>query len=116
METKLGDYPVGSEEFLLSEVKNLSFAIMLLGLVFDVVILLLMAVSVLLIYSLLMITVEEKTFDSGIMRLVGLSKAGYATSILVQASCFVFPSIICAFAASIPVMYLLYQLLIDQQN
>lgn len=86
---------------------------MLLGLVFNVVILLLIAVSVLLIYSLLMITVEEKTFDSGIMRLVGLSNTGYAASILVQASFFVFPSIICAFAASIPVLYLLYQLLVD---
>ena len=100
----------------MSKVKQLSFAIMLLGLVFDVVILLLMAVSVLLIYSLLMITVEEKTFDSAIMRLVGLSKMGYASNIFVQASFFVVPSIICAFATSIPVLYFLYQLLVDQQN
>ncbi len=89
---------------------------MMMGLVFDVVILLLMAVSVLLIYSLLMITVEEKTFDSGIMRLIGLSKTGYAASILVQASFFVFPSIICAFATLVPVLYFFYQRKIVQQH
>ena len=49
---------------------------MFLGLIFDIIILLFVILSVLLIYSLLMISVETKTFEIGVMRMVGLSKGG----------------------------------------
>ena len=55
---------------------------MFVGLVFDVLLLLFIVVSVLLIYSLLMISVETKTFEIGVMRLVGLSKLGFMGMIL----------------------------------
>ena len=88
---------------------------MLLGTIFDVVIILLIIVSVLLIYSLLMINIEEKTFESGIMRLIGLSKTGYISSIFLQATLFVLPSIFCAFVASVPALYYLYKIMLDSQ-
>lgn len=97
--------------YLLYEMQILSFAILLLGLIFDIILILLVIVSILLIYSLLMITVEHKTFDSGIMRLVGLTKAGYVASILMQAALFVLPSIVCAFLNSVPALYLIYKTL-----
>lgn len=53
-----------------------STAILFLGLIFDIVILLFIILSVLLVYSLLMISVESKTFEFGVMRMVGLSKTG----------------------------------------
>lgn len=56
---------------------------MFLGLVFDIIILLFVVLSVLLIYSLLLISVESKTFDFGVMRMVGLSKSGIISMILI---------------------------------
>jgi len=46
---------------------------MFIGLIFDVIVILFVIVAILLIYSLLLISVETKTFEIGIMRMVGLS-------------------------------------------
>ena len=51
--------------------------IMFIGLIFDIVLAMFVVVAVLLIYSLLMISVETKTYEIGIMRLVGLTKLGF---------------------------------------
>ena len=56
-------------------------AIMTIGLIFDIMLIMFIMISVLLIYSLLMITIETKTFDIGVMRLVGLSKHGFIAMI-----------------------------------
>ena len=58
-----------------------NFAILFIGLVFNILIILYIAISILLIYSLLMITTETKTFDFGIMRLVGLSSRSFVVMI-----------------------------------
>ena len=42
---------------------------MFVGLIFDVLLLIFVVVSCLLIYSLLLISVETKTFEIGVMRL-----------------------------------------------
>lgn len=62
--------------------QQFSQAILFLGLIFDIIILLFVILSVLLIYSLLMISVETKTFEFGVMRMVGLSKSGIIFMIL----------------------------------
>jgi ABC-type antimicrobial peptide transport system permease subunit len=54
----------------------------MLGLIFSIIILMFILLSVLLIYSLLMISVESKTFEFGIMRMVGLSKSGIISMIV----------------------------------
>lgn len=58
---------------VLNEMKDLSTGVLFLGLVFDIIILLFVVISILLIYSLLMISVESKSFEMGVMRMVGLS-------------------------------------------
>ena len=60
-----------------------SFAILMIGLIFDIMLILFVAISILLIYSLLMINIETKTFEIGVMRLVGLSKGGFIAMIAV---------------------------------
>ena len=65
-------------------------------------------ISVLLIYSLLMITIETKTFDTGVMRLLGLSSGGFITLIFTQAIMFVLPSIILAFICTVPSLWYIY--------
>ena len=56
--------------------------ILFIGLIFDILLIMFIVVAVLLIYSLLMISVETKTHEIGIMRLVGLSKKGFVGMIM----------------------------------
>lgn len=59
---------------LLSTMKLTSAASLLLGLLFGIIVILFIVISILLIYSLLMISVETKTFENAVLRLVGSSK------------------------------------------
>ena len=86
-----------------------SFALLFLGLVFNILIIMFVIISVLLIYSLLMITTETKTFDTGIMRLLGLSSSGFVYMIMTQAVLFVVPSIICAYISAYPSLYFIFK-------
>lgn len=63
--------------------------------------LLLFTISVLLIYSLLMLSVESKSFDLGVMRMVGLSKTNVIVLVIMQSFTFVIPSIITGFTVSL---------------
>lgn len=105
----LGLYPLDSQMALLQQMNLYSFALLFIGLVFNILLIMFVIISVLLIYSLLMITTETKTFDTGIMRLVGLSDSGFVAMILTQAVMFVVPSIICAYVCSYPSLYFIYQ-------
>ena len=66
-------------------------------------------IAVLLIYSLLMITTETKTFDTGVMRLPGLSSSGFVSMILIQATYFVLPVIISAYICLFPSLYFIFK-------
>lgn len=68
---------------LLTEMSTYSSAILFFGLIFDIIILLFIVISILLIYSLLMVSVESKTFEMGVMRMIGLSKNGIMIMIIV---------------------------------
>ena len=57
--------------------------ILFIGLIFDILLIMFIVVAVLLICSLLMISVDRKTHEIGIMRLVGLSKGGFGGMILI---------------------------------
>ena len=60
-----------------------SYATLMIGLIFDIMLILFVSISVLLIYSLLMINVETKTFEIGIMRLTGLTSGGFIAMIVI---------------------------------
>ena len=79
----LGFYKIELELDLLNGLEIFSRATMFLSLVFDVVTFLFIVLSVLLIYSLLMISVESKTFEFGVMRMQGLSKSGIVAIIFI---------------------------------
>ena len=68
-------------------------------------------VACLLIYSLLLISVETKTFEIGVMRLVGLTKAGFIGMIMTQSALFVLPSVIIGYLLSLPCLWAIYSLL-----
>ena len=102
---ELGFYPTQANTKLLTQMALYNVAILFIGLVFNVLIILFVVISVLLIYSLLMITTETKTFDFGVMRLVGLSSKGFVAMIFTQAVMFVIPSIVCAYICSFPCLW-----------
>lgn len=104
-----GFYPVASKEPILREMELFELSLMLLGLIFGVIVILLIVISILLIYSLLQNSVQMKTRDHGIMRMLGLSKCEYITIILVQAFLFVLPSIVLAYILSFPTIWYLYK-------
>ena len=90
-----------------------SQAIMFLGLIFDMIVLLFIVLSVLLIYSLLMISVESKSFEYGVMRMQGLSKSGLIYMIVLQSVMFVLPSLLIGFMVSIPTLAGINEVLFD---
>ena len=87
---------------------------MFIGLIFDVIIILFVIFSILLIYSLLLISVETKALDIGIMRMVGLSQTKFIGLIFTQAFLFVLPSVICGFACYVPAMMAMYHFLFTE--
>ena len=84
---------------------------MFIGLIFDVLLMIFVVVACLLIYSLLLISVETKTFEIGVMRLVGLTKTGFIGMIMTQAALFVLPSVVLGFLLSLPCIWLIYSFL-----
>lgn len=80
--TRFGFYNEYSKLYLLDDLEELQLAVVMLGCVFNVILIILCAISILLIYSLLMVSVEKKTFDNGVLRMVGVSKTDCILSVL----------------------------------
>lgn len=78
-----------------------------IGLVFSVLLIIFVIIACLLIYSLLLLSVETKTFDFAVMRLVGLTKKGFVGMILTQAMFYVIPSVVLGFLFCFPSIYLI---------
>lgn len=107
----LGFYDINCDMPLLLDMSLLSYAVLLLGIVFDVIIILFICISILLIYSLLMVSVETKTFDYGVFRMVGITKGDSVSMIFYQSITFVVPSLVLGYLLAIPTNYEVYKLL-----
>ena len=66
---QLGFYYIDTNLDLLASMQIYSYAVLFIGLIFNVLLLIFIVVACLLIYSLLLISVETKTFEIGVMRL-----------------------------------------------
>ena len=104
----LGFFNINSDPLLLQGLATYDFAVMFIGLIFDILLIIFVVVSILLVYSLLLISVETKTFEFGVMRLVGLTKRGFVAMILTQAGMFVLPAVTLAFITAFQIIYVLY--------
>ena len=82
MDEALGFFNVKSFPDLLDEMELYNYAVMFIGLIFDILLIIFVIVAILLVFSLLMITVETKSFEFGVMRLVGLTKLGFVAMIM----------------------------------
>jgi hypothetical protein len=57
-----------------------------------------------LLYNLLLVSVETKTFDMAVLRIVGLNKVGVVSLIIVQSFFYVVPAVILGLSLSIPAL------------
>ena len=105
LEKDLGFFPVVIEGMVLSDIRQYSISILFLGLIFDLITLLFASISVLLIYSLLMISIETKSFEIGVMRMVGLKNNNLILMVLIQSALFVAPALIFGFLMSLPSLF-----------
>lgn len=78
-----GFYPIKAKMYLLDTFKTFNSAILMFNLIFKIVIIIFLMISIMLLHSLLMIGIEEKTFEIGIMRMLGESKIGIISIVAV---------------------------------
>ncbi|KYQ91201.1 DUF214 family protein [Tieghemostelium lacteum] len=68
------------------------YVALFLGLILNVIIFILLFLSILLIYSLLMIDVETRSFEMGVMRMIGTTRSGIIQLMLFKAFSYSIPS------------------------
>jgi FtsX-like permease family len=100
----MGFHALQAKAPVLGEMQKYNLAILFFNLIFRIVIMIFIVISILLIYSLLMIGIETKTMETGIMRMVGISKRGLVYMIFVQSFMFVIPALILGIALSFPAL------------
>lgn len=72
LEEFLGYYPVQVTSGILDKIQTLEMGILIVNLIFNLVKSLLVLISILIIYSLLMVSIESKYFEIAVIRMVGL--------------------------------------------
>ena len=77
---------------ILNALYGFRFFSLFLGLILSVILTILFILSTMLIYSLLMISIETRTFELGVHRMVGMTTAGIVKMLLVQASSYSVPA------------------------
>lgn len=78
---------------ILRQLRDTRFFSLFLGLILNVIIFILLFLSVVLIYSLLMISVETRTFELGILRMIGTTRRGIILLLLIQAFFYAIPAL-----------------------
>jgi len=101
---RLGIYPFMMDLPVLEELFPLRFSAMFLGVILNMILFILFLLSVILLYSLLLVSVETKTFDLGVVRVLGLNKIGVIIMILLQSLSYVIPGIIIGLILSLPAL------------
>src|SRR3990167_10086710 len=60
--------------------------------IMHIIIFILLFLSILLIYSLLMVSVESKTYEIGILRMIGMSRLGIVELLIIQSFLYALPA------------------------
>lgn len=108
---KLGFFPVSTSLKIIELLGLLDMGLLFLSIILNLIVIILAVISTFLIYSLLTISVETRTFEFGIMRMLGTNKFGLAVLVLVQAMLFVLPAFVLALLLSYPGLMLASNLL-----
>lgn len=104
LESFLGYYPVQITSGILDRIATLEMGILIINLIFNLVKSILIVISILIIYSLLMVSVESKNFEIAVIRMVGLEKNGIIWLVVCQSFLYVIPAIFTAFTLGILIL------------
>jgi hypothetical protein len=77
---------------LVDALEGRRFISLYLSLVLDILLIILFALSVILVYSLLLLNVEGRTFEVAVRRMLGTTRGGIVGLLLVQAAAYAVPS------------------------
>lgn len=77
---------------ILASMYQIRFFTLYLGLILSVILTILFVLSTMLIYSLLTISIETRTFELGVHRMVGMSRCGLVGMLLTQAASYALPA------------------------
>ena len=110
---KLGFHNVKATLPVMEALYVYSFISMFLGLIIDVSIVVLLFLCVILIYSLLVINVESRTFELGVLRMVGSTREEVVGLLLTQALAYAFPAWILGLPLAELVTYLVFKIIED---
>ena len=77
---------------ILTSLYGFRFFSLFLGLILSIILTILFILSTMLIYSLLMISIETRTFELGVHRMVGMTTSGIINMLLVQACSYSIPA------------------------
>lgn len=111
----MGFFALVPDTPVLREMQRYNFAILFFNLIFRIVIMIFIVISVMLIYSLLMVGIETKTMETGIMRMVGVSKRGLVQMIFVQSFMFVLPALVFGVALAFPMLALCFMFVFTEK-
>ncbi len=100
----LGFFAVELDLPILKSLFTLRFVSLFFGLIINMIIFILLLLSIILIYSLLLVTVETKSFDLGIVRILGLNKVGIVAMIITQCLSYLIPALLLGLGASMLVL------------
>lgn len=89
---------------LIERMEQYNFGSVLLNLTLNIIIISLFILSLILIYSLLLITMETNSFEFGILRLIGTTKRDIVLIVILQCLSFSIPAFALAFAAHFVVL------------
>ena len=78
--------------------------ILVVTLIFNLIKSLLIIISVLIIFSLLMVSIESKNFEIAVIRMVGLEKTGIIMLIICQSFLYVVPALFSSFGLSMVIL------------
>jgi len=78
----LGVYPITMGMPVLEELDNLKYSSMFLGIILNMIVFVFFVLSVMLLYNLLLVSIETKTFELGVLRVLGLNKIGIISLII----------------------------------
>lgn len=83
--------------------------ILIVNLIFNLVKSVLIVISILIIYSLLMVSIESKNFEIAVIRMVGLEKGGVIWLVVCQSFLYVVPAIASGFTLTVLILSKLSQ-------
>lgn len=91
---RTGFTDINVEVPVLRRLGSLNFFSLFLGLIMSIIVVVLAFLSITLVYSLLMINVETRTFEMGVMRMVGLQRDMLVQLLMTQAMLYAVPGFV----------------------